>query len=52
MEDNNWTRTRALSELTPQSWQQDLKQIAPLEQNHLDLLAARLETHLPGLFAD
>ena len=52
MEDNNWTRTRALSELTPQSWRQDLKQIAPLEQNHLELLAARLETHLPGLFAD
>ena len=51
MLDNNWTSTIALAELTPQTWLTALNRITPLQENHLDTLAARLKQHLPQLFS-
>ena len=51
MESKSWTRTIALAELTPDLWLRELRQITPLHENHLDMLAGILLNRVPQLFS-
>ena len=48
----DWCRCRALQALTPQSFLESLGDVRPLQENHLDRLAAALAERLPGLFVE
>lgn len=51
MRDNGWSRSLPLAELTPERFLAELAQIRPLQENHLDRLAAMLRQRLPQLLA-
>lgn len=50
--DQNWCRCMALAALTPETFLAALSHVRPLQENHLDRLAAALAERLPGLFAE
>ncbi len=50
MSNNCWTTTLPLGQLSPDTWLEQLAQIEPLRENHLDRLAAQLAERLPQLF--
>jgi mitochondrial fission protein ELM1 len=49
---NNWCRVLPIAALTPDSLARALSEIAPIGENPLDALAARLKERLPRLFRD
>jgi hypothetical protein len=51
LEESGWARQLAIADLTPDSADAALAQIAPLDENPLDALAGVLESRLPKLFA-
>ena len=48
---NNWTRTLGIGDLSAESLSAALSEIRVMADNHLDILARRLEKRLPQLFA-
>lgn len=51
MRENGWSRSLPLAELTPERFLAELAKITPLQENHLDRLAATLRQRLPQLLA-
>jgi hypothetical protein len=49
---NNWCRVVPITALTPDAFARALAEIAPLQENPLDALAAKLKERLPELFCD
>jgi mitochondrial fission protein ELM1 len=49
MRDNGWSRSLPLAELSPDLFVAELARIKPLQENHLDRLAATLRERLPQL---
>jgi hypothetical protein len=49
---NNWCRVVPITALTPDAFARALAEIAPLQENPLDALAAKLKERLPELFGD
>ena len=49
MRDNGWSRSLPLAELSADLFVAELAKISPLQDNHLDLLAATLRERLPQL---
>ncbi len=47
---NDWCRVLPIAALTPETFAAALSEIAPLQQNPLDALAAQLKERLPQLF--
>jgi hypothetical protein len=51
MRDNGWSSSLPLAELNPERFEAELIKIRPLQDNHLDRLAATLRERLPRLLA-
>jgi uncharacterized protein len=49
---NNWCRVLPIAELSPEALSCALAEIKPLEENPLDILAAKLKDRLPQLLSD
>ncbi len=49
---NDWSRALPIAELSPARFAQALAEIEPLQENPLDVLAAKLKERLPQLFED
>lgn len=49
MRDSGWCRSLLLAELTPERFVAELASVRPLQENHLDRLAATLRERLPQL---
>ena len=49
---NNWCRVLPIAELSPEALSRALAEIKPLEENPLDILAAKLKDRLPQLLSD
>jgi mitochondrial fission protein ELM1 len=49
MRDNGWSRSLPLAGLTPERFMAEVAQIKPLQENHLDRLAATLRERMPQL---
>jgi mitochondrial fission protein ELM1 len=51
MRDNGWSSSLPLAELNPERFEAEFIKIRPLQENHLDRLAATLRERLPRLLA-
>ncbi len=51
MRARGWCRFLPLAELTPERFAEELHQVHPLAENHLDRLAGALRQRLPQLFS-